>query len=88
MNREMHIANQIDNKSIEFDIAVTTETTATGKVEVTVLSMILNSNLGGEIKQGEVSRIKFGVYINSESKKQVKERRAATDNAYNQSKQN
>lgn len=86
MNREMHIAKPDDNKSIEFDIAVTTETTAKGEAEIKVLSTILNSNLGGEIKQGEASRIKFGVYVNSKNNEQIEQRNSEREEGYRQSR--
>lgn len=64
--RDMHLDNLKDQRTVEFDVAVTAEdmTSATGKAGIKVFSVIEG---GGEttkeVKNSTASRIKFGVYI-------------------------
>lgn len=71
--RDMHLDNLKDQRTVEFDVAVTAEdvTSASGKAGVKVFSLIEG---GGEAtketKNSTVSRIKFGVYIDRWTKQE------------------
>ena len=69
--RHITFSSTKDNRTVEFDIAVTVEErdSISGKAGVRVLSLIES---GGEInkenKNSTISRIKFGVYISTMTK--------------------
>ena len=72
-NHRIHFTQASDNRTVEFDIAVSAESTNTrsGKAGVKVLQF---AEAGGDLskvnKNSTVSRIKFGVYIDPRTKKQ------------------
>ncbi|MFA5997549.1 MAG: hypothetical protein WC791_03625 [Candidatus Paceibacterota bacterium] len=71
--RDMHLDSLKDQRTVEFDVAVTAEdvTSASGKAGVKVFSMIEGSGeTAKEIKNSTVSRIKFGVYVDRWTKKE------------------
>ncbi|PIV51580.1 hypothetical protein CO115_02115 [Candidatus Falkowbacteria bacterium CG_4_9_14_3_um_filter_36_9] len=71
--RDMHLTDSKDNRTVEFDIAVTVEdaTSAAGKAGIKVFSIVEGGgNLSKESKNSSVSRIKFGVHIDSLTKEE------------------
>lgn len=71
--RDMHLDNLKDQRTVEFDVAVTAEdvTSASGKAGVKVFSLIEGGGeTAKEIKNSTVSRIKFGVYIERYTKQE------------------
>ncbi len=79
--REVHLAKPQDNKCIMFDIAVTVENSIKGNVKgstegiIKVLGASIAGDVGGELRSGNVSRVSFGVYVDSETNQQKNERR-------------
>ncbi len=75
--KEVHIATQENNECVRFDIAVTAENTTKGNLEGGV--KVWGFNFGGdsaqEAKSSNVSRISFGVYVSSSSKKEIEAQR-------------
>ena len=70
--RDMHLFDK-ENKTVEFDIAVTVEDTdkASGKAGIRVLQFIeTGGDVSKEIKNSTVSRVKFGVYIDTRTKEE------------------
>ena len=71
--RDMHLDGLKDQRTVEFDVAVTAEdvTSATGKAGIKVFSLIEG---GGEavkeVKNSSVSRIKFGVNVDRWTKQE------------------
>lgn len=71
--RDMHLDNLKDQRTVEFDVAVTAEdvTSASGKAGVKVFSVLEG---GGEatkeVKNSSISRIRFGVYIDRWTKQE------------------
>src|SRR3989344_7010033 len=69
--RDMHLGSGKENRTVEFDIAVTVEdgTASSGKAGIKVFQIIEG---GGEVskeyKNSSVSRVKFGVEISSTTK--------------------
>ncbi len=64
--RDMHLDSLKDQRTVEFDVAVTAEdiTSASGKAGVKVFSLIEGGGeTSKEVKNSTVSRIKFGVYV-------------------------
>jgi hypothetical protein len=78
-SRDMHLDNLKDQRTVEFDVAVTAEdvTSASGKAGVKVFSVLEG---GGEttkeVKNSRVSRIKFGVYIDRFTKQETAQHNA------------
>lgn len=72
-SRDMYLDTGKDQRTVEFDIAVTVEdsTSSSGKAGIKVFQVIEG---GGDISKGlknsSVSRIKFGVYIDRFTKKE------------------
>lgn len=72
-SRDMHLDNLKDQRTVEFDVAVTAEdvTSASGRAGVKVFSVLEG---GGEttkeVKSSSVSRIKFGVYVDRWTKQE------------------
>lgn len=73
-SRDMHLASHKDtNQTIEFDIAVTVEdsTKGSGRAGIKVFQFIEGGgDISNELKNSSVSRIKFGVYINTSTKQE------------------
>lgn len=80
LNREMHIAKPGDNQSIIFDIAVTAESATASKKGIKVLEFFAGSK-DNQAKDSSISRIKFGVYINTENNDEQKKSRQITEQA-------
>lgn len=72
-SRDMHLSPGKDQKSVEFDIAVTVEdsTSGSGRAGIKVFQLIEG---GGEIskeaKNSSVSRISFSVYVDTWTKQE------------------
>jgi hypothetical protein len=67
-NRDMHLDSLKDQRTVEFDIAVTVEDSvgSTGKAGIKVFSLIEGGgDISKELKNSSVSRVKFGVYVDS-----------------------
>lgn len=63
--RDMYLFDK-ENKTVEFDIAVTVEDIdkLSGKAGIRVMQFVeTGGDMGKEIKNSTVSRIRFGVYI-------------------------
>lgn len=75
-SRDMHLDSGKEQRTVEFDIAVTVEdiTGGKGKAGIKVFQLIEG---GGEIskeaKNSSVSRIKFGVYVDTCTKEETAE---------------
>lgn len=80
--REVYLASRNDKRTIEFDVAVSVEKTksAQGKAGIRVLSFLEG---GGELSSGsknsKVSRISFGVDVDSRTKAEVATQMAKMD---------
>ena len=76
-SRDMHLDSGKEQRTVEFDIAVTVEdiTEGKGKAGIKVFQLIEG---GGEIskeaKNSSVSRIKFGVYVDTWTKEETIDR--------------
>jgi predicted RNA-binding protein YlqC (UPF0109 family) len=84
------VSHKESSQTIEFDIAVTAEDTnrTSGKAGVHVLHLIEGSgDISAETKSGNVSRIKFGVYIDTRTKNEMARLRTVTA-THNQLRQN
>lgn len=71
--RDMHLDNLKDQRTVEFDVAVTAEdvTSVSGKSGVKVFSVLEGGGEAAkEVKNSSVSRIKFGVYIDRWTKQE------------------
>jgi len=71
--RDMHLDNLKDQRTVEFDVAVTAEdiTSAAGKAGIKVFSVIEGGGEAAkEVKNSTVSRIKFGVYVDRWTKQE------------------
>lgn len=69
--RDIRVEGDKDKSAIEFEIAVTVENDNTTKNggKITVLSLLsAGSESAKEYKNSSVSKIKFGVYVDSETK--------------------
>lgn len=65
--REMHLNNSTEQRTVEFDVAVTAEdiTSASGNAGIKVFSIIEGGGeTSKEVKNSSVSRIQFGVHVN------------------------
>jgi hypothetical protein len=72
--RGMNLTSSQDNRTVEFDIAVTVEDSiaSSGKAGIKVFQIIEGGgNMSKELKNSEVSRIKFGVSIDSFTKEEL-----------------
>lgn len=85
-SRDIRFAETKDQRTVEFDIAVSVEETAnkSGKAGIRVLQF---AEAGGDIskenKNSTVSRIKFGVHIESMTRTEHQEMVAAVDRINN-----
>lgn len=71
--RDMQLASNKDNRTVEFDIAVTVEDKlgTSGKAGISILKIIEGGgNINKEVNNSTVSRIRFGVYVDSMTKKE------------------
>ena len=78
-NRDMCLVSTKENRTVEFDIAVTVEdaTASSGKAGIKVFQVIEGGgDVSKESKNSSVSRIKFGVHISESTKKEITERNA------------
>lgn len=72
-SRNIHFSNSKDNRTVEFDIAVTTEkaSTKSGKAGIKVLGFADGgASLASELKNSIVSRVKFGVQISPQTREE------------------
>lgn len=77
--REMHLGSGKENRTVEFDIAVTVEdaTASSGKAGIKVFQILEGGgDVSKEYKNSSVSRVKFGVDISSLTKAEVAQRDA------------
>jgi len=77
-DREMHLASPHDNKCINFDIAVSAETSTAehGQGCIMVANILkIGSDGKDELKNSSMTRISFGVYINSKTNNESKKQR-------------
>jgi len=85
--RDMRLTVNNDSRTVEFDIAVTVEDidTKAGKAGIKVFQIIEGGgNISKELKNSEVSRIKFGVVVDSLTKEELaRARQADNSNCYN-----
>ncbi len=85
--RGVYLASRNDKRTIEFDVAVSVEETKSvqGKAGIKVLSFMEGrGELGSGSKNSKVSRIVFGVDVNSSTKAEMATERARMDrNALN-----
>jgi hypothetical protein len=75
----MNLTSSQDNRTVEFDIAVTVEdsTTSSGKAGIKVFQIIEGGGkMSKELKNSEVSRIKFGVSVANFTKEEQAKRDA------------
>jgi hypothetical protein len=71
MQRDIHLASSANQRTVEFDIAVSAESadTASGKAGVKVLQFVeAGGDLTTQSKNSTVSRIQFGIHIDSMTK--------------------
>lgn len=71
--RDMYLDNLKDQRTVEFDVAVTAEdvTSATGKAGIKVFSVLESGGeTSKEVKNLSISRIRFGVYVERWTKKE------------------
>ena len=77
--RDMKLASSKDNRTVEFDIAVTVEDKlgTSGKAGISILKIIEGGgNINKEVNSSTVSRIRFGVYIDSMTKEEDADQQA------------
>jgi hypothetical protein len=75
-NHNISFSDNKDRRTVEFDIAVTTEDVdvKSGKTGIKVLQFIeAGGNISVENKNSTVSRITFGVHIDSMTKRELQE---------------
>lgn len=80
--RDMSLTDNKDQRTIEFDIAVSVEeeSSASGKAGIKVLQFAeAGGNLSKEIKNSTVSRVKFGIRVDSMTKSEEAVQRAQLD---------
>lgn len=85
--RDMHLDNLKDQRTVEFDVAVTAEdvTSASGKAGIKVFSLIEGGGEASkEVKSSSVSRIKFGVYVDRWTKEETSRNNAEVARINNQ----
>jgi hypothetical protein len=78
LNHEMYITHSPDNKSIEFDVAVTVENSTKGEAGINICNIV---DIGGkdEYKSSSIHRVKLSIYIASSDKNKQQEQRAEYD---------
>lgn len=72
-SRDMHLDSLNDQRTVEFDIAVTVEdsTSASGKAGIKVFSIVEGgADTAKETRNSTVSRIKFGVHVDRFTKEE------------------
>jgi len=77
--RDMHLGSGKENRTVEFDIAVTVEdaTASSGKAGIKVFQILEGGgDISKEYKNSSVSRVKFGVEISSVTKAENAQRNA------------
>jgi hypothetical protein len=80
--RDMHLSDSKNDRTVEFDIAVSAENSSkvTGKAGVKVLSVVEGGgDVSKDTKNSSVSRIKFGVHIDTYTKAEEARQRAEVD---------
>jgi hypothetical protein len=79
-SRDMKLSSHKEsNQTVEFDIAVTVEdtTAGSGKAGIKIFQMIEGGGeMSKESKNSSVSRIKFGIYIDTSTKAESAERQS------------
>ncbi len=78
-SRDMYLDNSKEQRTVEFDVAVTAEdvTTANGKAGVKVFSLLEGGGEASkEVKSSSVSRIQFGVHVDRFTKRESAEQTA------------
>ena len=86
-SRDMHLKSGKDERTVEFDIAVTVEdsTASAGKAGIKVFQVIEGgADISKELKNSSVSRIKFGVYIDRLTKEEDARQKAEWERANKQ----
>ncbi|MFN4181077.1 MAG: hypothetical protein ACK4FA_00055 [Candidatus Paceibacteria bacterium] len=86
-SRNVGLASRTDRRTIEFDVAVSAEetTSVNGKAGVRVLSFVeAGGNMGSEVKNSTISRITFGVDVDTMSKQEQAAQRAIFEQHRNQ----
>ena len=81
-NRNMYLDSGKDQRTVEFDIAVSIEdaTKSSGKAGIKVFQVIEGGgDMSKELKNSSVSRIKFGVYVNKLNNPDQKKENAEFD---------
>jgi hypothetical protein len=81
--RDMHLGSGKENRTVEFDIAVTVEdaTSSTGRAGIKVFQIIEGGgDVSKEYKNSSVSRVKFGVEVSSITKADAAHRDAQYQN--------
>jgi hypothetical protein len=77
--RDMHLGSGKENRTVEFDIAVTVEdaTASSGRAGIKVFQIIEGGgDVSKEYKNSSVSRVKFGVEVSSITKTEAAQRDA------------
>ena len=72
-SRDVYLDSPKDDRTVEFDIAVTVEdsTSGSGRVGIKVFQLIEGGGEASkEVKNSSVSRIKFGVHVDRWTKKE------------------
>lgn len=92
LGRAIHLSLPADKKSIEFDLATTVESSfgKEGKLQGAVKILGIGTEGSGlmktESKDSYTSRVKFGISVNAQNKKQEEERCKEIETAYQQSR--
>lgn len=69
LKRDINVAkNAQDNKTINFDVSVSVE--KSGNASVGSIIKVVGLDAGLDLKRLEISRISFGVYVSSKTKKE------------------
>jgi hypothetical protein len=91
MKRDVHFSNTKEQRTVEFDIAVSVEEkdSQSGKAGIKVWKFVEGGgSLSTENKNSTISRVKFGLVVSSmtkeESARQTEEHRAAKERYGNQ----
>lgn len=83
LSREIYIAKPTDNKCIEFNIAVSAESSKDGKTKgnINVIEMLgFGHESNSNSKESSTSHIKFGIYINNQNLSEQTESRKKLTN--------
>ena len=81
-SRDMRLSSK-ENRSVEFDIAVTVEDSGSkeGGAGIKVLQLFeAGGKVSAETKNSSVSRIQFGVYIDTQTKLEQQEQKTSYNN--------